>query len=435
MSHKFIRWAVVAALLIGQSIYILLFYREGIYADQWDLVPMLHAYLSGENWLSKVLALHGGHYHTSAYLIMLPLAKMTNWSLLAETFVILILNFLTFCLLYHSALSAISKSKQYCSTIIFICFTALYFSIAHGGNALWSWQIAVYLCIFGFAITLFCLSRPQLSPLILVFASTGALLSSFSFSCGFAILPAGLFMILMNHETQNKRIYAIVWVILSCLILGNFIYHISLDGSSGIKLNLLQIPEFLLYYLGTPIAYFSRDLSLLIAAIGLFVFSYSGWCVFTQLNKSNRALFKVGLAMAIFSLSCGILIALGRLPFGIDQARSFRYIIFAQFFWFAVLLLIWQHLQLKAQHNGSVKKSTKYLLGLFLVLVVFNAQKIGKSAAEVAQSYDQVFALLKSPSSSNIQAVINYAAYPDKTTLNEHLLVLKNNKLSILHKQ
>jgi len=249
MSHIFIRWAILAALLIGQTVYILLFYREGIYADQWDLVPMLQAYLSGENWLSKVLALHGGHYHTSAYLIMLPLAEMTNWSLLAETFVILILNFLTFCLLYHSALSAISKSKQHNSTIIFTCFAALYFSIAHGGNALWSWQIAVYLCIFGFAITLSCLSRPQLSPLKFILATIGALVSSFSFSCGFAILPAGFLMILMNHETQNKRIYVIAWIILSCLILSNFVYQMSLGHSAGIKVNLLQMPEFLLYYL------------------------------------------------------------------------------------------------------------------------------------------------------------------------------------------
>jgi hypothetical protein len=67
-----------------------------VYADQWDLIPILDAYFSKGDWLSQIFSHHGDHFHTSAYLIMLPLAKFSNWDLFWELVALLLINAISF---------------------------------------------------------------------------------------------------------------------------------------------------------------------------------------------------------------------------------------------------------------------------------------------------------------------------------------------------
>lgn len=426
---------IIVALAVVQSTFILYFHRRGVYADQWDLVPILDQFLNGGEWLELTLKLHGGHYHTAAYLIMLPLAAITNWSLAAETGVIVSLNLITFWFLYRSFLTKLTSDRRTTSLLVLLSFSALYFSTAHGGNALWSWQIAVYLTIFGFVVMIYNFAADKLRVINFIAALAGGIVGSYAFSCGFAIWPVGFFLlVLRNGLTGRQRfVYSLIWAVVGLAVLVGFAAQMSEGAPVNLSFSFAELALFLLFYLGTPVAYFSRDLSLFIALIALVLFIYLGVKLMFFNAKPSRTKILTIIALGLFAGICGGLISIGRLQFGLDQARSFRYIIFSQFFWFSLLLLIWENTQITQSlrtHNKGVRLRSS-LLSILIVFILFNGQKIGRSVVKDARAYDDLYFQLLTPNPAAFDKVSAYAGYPELAILQQQTAMLRRHGLSV----
>lgn len=434
MKNKYSFWsaALIVIFAMVQMSFVLIFYRKGAYVDQWDLVPILDQYLSGGNWLDLALAQHGGHYHTTAYLIMLPLAKLSNWNLLYETIVLLLLNLVSFALLYQAYLKDILLSNTNLAFIICTSITALYFALGHGGNALWSWQLCVYLCIFGLCLTLSALSATKISYASLGLAALGGTIASFSYSCGFAVWPVGLLILVLRTDSNRKTWpFIAIWILIGLLI--SFYYLLNIHNTGMSKAYQFDISDtliFMLYYLGTPIAYFSKELSLIIVAVGLATFCYLAIKLFPLLKAQQKNGYALILALAAFSLISGLLICIGRLGFGVEQARSFRYLIFSQFFWFSLLLLIWLHAKTAGQSLFKANKKSLWPLYLILVLVVFNSQKMGRANAKNTSQDNALYHQLLTSKPNERPSLLSDLNYPSREILLNHLSVLERNKLN-----
>jgi len=424
---KSVFYLIVAGSAVAQAVYALLFYIKGVYGDQWDLVPLLNEY-----WLKLVFTHHGDHFHSAAYLIMLPLAQLTNWNLLWELLVIILLNGVSFYLLYKRLLiHIINFDSKLCLALVSI-IALLYFSVAHGGNLLWTWQLAVYTAVFGMMVTVDSLAAPELTVPRFCLSLLGGLIASLSFSCGFAVWPVGVFLILFNNtHSLRLRIFLItVW----CLIGLAAVFWLLADMGGGfsqqLEINPLRTLIFILYFLGTPLAYFSREVSLLAAAVGLGGFVYlTGWLAIRSKGR-DRNLIIVAVSLAIFALVAGLLISLGRLELGFSQARSFRYILFSQFFWFSLLSLIAFYLKQKPV-SKLTSKSLSMVIWVVFVLVIFNSQKIGRSSAESAQRYNAFVSIIKEADRNHQDQLLLQLDYPDVETLKLSVAQLRRYQLNI----
>lgn len=434
LQPSFLLLSLLALIAAAQSIYFLLFYRKGVYIDQWDLVPILDAYFSRGDWFSLSLTQHGGHFHTAAYLIMLPLAKLSHWNLFYETVVIVCINLLSFWLLYLVFLNNITYKTKLC-VLVSIIFTLLYFSFGHGGNALWSWQLCVYLCVFGWCVILYAFSLENFGTTAFSAALVGGLIATFSYSCGFAVWPIGTMLILLRNSLtiRVRLIFTCLWLLVGSTVTLYYLQNMHNTGmNEGFQFDLNSNVLFLIYYLGTPIAYFSRDFSIVVALIGLVVFTYLSVKLSFRVTSKNRNWLLLVLALAAFSILSGILISVGRIEFGVDQARSFRYLIFSQFFWFSLLLLVWLN---NKTNRSTPPKSTTWLLYLMLIMVIFTSQKTGRSNIQVAQQDNLFYQQVAESAPTQKSALLTQLSYPPSPMLMQYLNVLESYKLNYYHSE
>ena len=428
---------VVTLLAAVQSMLVLLFYRRGVFVDQWDLVPLIHQYLQHQPWLQDALALHGGHFHTSAYLLMVPLAALTNWNLLYETLLLLGFTLLSFVFLYKSLLAPFFIANTHIRysnlvhNLIVIVVAFLFFSSAHLGNMLWSWQLAVTLVVMSLVLSVVLTSSNNLNWVKFGICLALAIIASFAFLTGFAIWPIVALQLLLHSElaARRKSAYLIVWLSigLACVYY-YFVQRTQSTLNSG-TLSISQIWLFLNFYLGTCLAYFSRDVSLLLSKLGLISYLFLVYQAYQVKQHSN--LFLAFVAFGLFALISGVLIAVGRLEFGIDQARSFRYIAFSQFFWISWFGLLLLHINTKAELN--IKQWTVFL-GICLLIIVFNAQKIARNSIDNAQAYNVVYAQLQLMSSQDkTNRLLDELEYPDPFALEQRIQMLEQYQLNFFN--
>ena len=426
--------SIVVALAALQAIYAFLNYRSVVYADQWDLVPILDAFLNRGDWLTAVFTHHGDHFHTSAYLIMLPLAYLSDWNLSWELATILVVNLLSYLMLYKSVFSVVVERKGSYWLIVSLLISSIYFSTAHGGNLLWTWQLAVYLVTFGLSLTIFGFSSVKNFNLGFVVAIFGAVIASFSFSCGFAIWPAGVFLITTKHDTSwlTRVIFLAIWCAVGFIIVAFFLNSVDGTFSQELDLSASKSVIFLLYFLGTPLAYFSRELSLVVSALGLCSFIYLALRLAFESKQSDRTLLYAVIAMGSFAVVSGLLISLGRLELGFSQARSFRYIIFSQFFWIALFMLIWIRRAVFTKQTVVSRCITSCLV-FCMALVIFNAQKIGRTASATAQEHQIYWEEFSGAGEQHElrQIMLKNLNYPDDETSIKYAKMLEDNGLNL----
>ena len=169
----------------------------------------------------------------------------------------------------------------------------MYFSVAHGGNLLWTWQLAVYLVVFGLGLTVYGLTSFRSYNIGFILAVLGATIASFSFSSGFSIWPIGIFLILTQNQLGLIKRLSLcsIWGVIGLSILVLFLHDTGGAFSQGLDFSPWRSLVFLLYFLGTPLAYFSRELSLIVASIGLISFAYLVYKVMPMLAVAKSRFF------------------------------------------------------------------------------------------------------------------------------------------------
>lgn len=418
-------------LLSIQTLYACLNYREGVFADQWDLVPILMAYFNEGDWIKQVFSHHGDHFHSAAYLIMLPIAKASNWNLAYELCVILGLNLFSFLVLYKAVLSPLINTSKGHWFAVALMISAMYFSLSHGGNLLWTWQIAVYLVVFGICLTVYGLNSVKNYYLGFTLALLAASTASFSFSSGFAIWPIGVLLILSQHKFSiSKRLtLSTIWGLIGSSILLLFLKDTGGSFSQELDFSILRSFTFLLYFLGTPLAYFSRELSLLIAFTSLVSSFFLIYKLSFKLSGTQKKLFYTAISLALFAIITGLLTSLGRVELGFSQARSFRYIVFSQFFWFAFFMLIclYQSIQEKPLNYRS---PLWIYLCFCALLLTFNSQKIGRAASKSAQTQHQFWQTFNAATKEEKNRLLLDLNYPDNKTIIEYSSFLQKHSLN-----
>ena len=418
-----------------QTVTALLFYRRYVYADQWDLVPLLRSYINREQgWFAQLFEHHGDHFHSSAYLIMVPLARFTDWNLLAELLIILAISAASF-VLYYSSLTR--QNNNFTADLVrfpVLLMAALYFSLAHLGNMLWTWQLAVYLVIFGFSLSVFFLTFKHILWVHFVLALAGAVIATLSFSTGFAVWPVGVLLILANHnESLIKRaLMSVLWCLIGLAFVLWFLQEMQGGFSQELELSFMRTTLFMLYYLGTSVSYFSRDLSLVIAGLGLFSWVYLLISTYQQAPLKYKKALIVAIALGLFSIICGLLISLGRSDLGFSQARSFRYIIFSQFFWFSLFFILWIYYEMKGAKKYPRLLSS--ILLIFFILILFNSQKIGRASIEKAVMDNKQMSQFREFDDQQTKQAINNLVYPPTSIARDYIQWLKQEDLNIYRK-
>ena len=343
--------------------------------DHLDFVPIYQHWQSGSLSDSTFWRIHGGHLHSAAYAVLLLTTSLSHghpWLDCLVSWVLLI------C--YAGILLAMRKQtlpiRDSAGLITALLMAFLILNPGHLANLQWGWQIAVFICLLGAAITIQRLAASALTLSHVLQAAVATLFALLSFATAAALIPTALILLAMRTDMRLKErvLIALPWIAMGCAVV---VEQQLSPASVPADFSLIELVRYALNFLGGGVARFATDLAPWIAFAGL----VSGGVAFAR--SRDRRLGLPWLGLFLFGVFSAVLIALGRASsYGNQQAFVTRYVSFSSMFWIG-----WAGLICLARPSAQESRSKWRVIGVCLIglFAVVNSVQMTRKAARVAK--------------------------------------------------
>jgi len=318
------------------------------YLDQWEsFVPVIERYYSSQLTLHDLWSQGNGEARVFfPRLVMIALAGLTNWNIIAETCVNLILMLL--CLLFLlKEIRGASPPPGREPIVLFNGFALLLFSLTQWENWTWGWQMTTSMNLLAGMAALSLLSRTP-RPSSVMTAVAAGVVATYSFAAGLSLWIIGaILLIIAVRETPRARPFLGFWLVMSAMVISTYFLEYHKVEKHPSLLVAIHHPivflQYVLIFLGSPMAYPHPILSLVVGAFGagLFLWFMRSALAERPIQVSSRFFLSLGLYAIMNAVVAGI----GRVGFGANQACSSRYIVFGQLLWVANFYFVWRILQ------------------------------------------------------------------------------------------
>ena len=402
--------ACVGILAAGLLALTLLWHIPMMLWDHLDLVPLYRAWQEGALSDSVFWDTHGGHMHSAAYAVLLLTTAVSGgqpWLDCAVSWVLLIL-YATIVLRLASAAVATGEMRR--RWMLGVAFLALF--PGHLANLQWGWQVAIFLCLLGVAITIACLSATKFSWWHNAAALAAAVLAYLSFATSIALIPTAILLIALRRDWSpvQKIGFVAPWLVLGMLVLLN-------HASSVQAASAPQLLHYTLNFLGAGVLRFATDLAPWLAFIGV----VTGLHAFVVARRVQHSLCWLG--FFLFAIISAGLTALGRVePFGVDHAFVTRYVSFSSLFWLGWLGLM----AIASRIEGDATNRWRMPLGAtVMVFAAANALHMIKQAATVAEETRTIAAQVRKTWPQVDDVLLRSIYFEESALAGERLEVLR----------
>jgi hypothetical protein len=299
--------------------------------DEWDEAPLVHAFERGRLRPADLLAFHNEHRIIIPRLIDLPIIEITHWNRQIAMTADLLIAIVAAWLLVDCARRAFARREWEFALIAPLSLLLL--SLGTYEDWLWAFQITFIATVFGVALCLWALGTRSLGPAAYCLAVAGALIASLSSFAGlllwFACLPV-LWLCGYRRWWQSA-----IWMALALGVIVPYLH--GFPAAPPRAVSWLDTAQFALAYLGAPIGP-SVHTAQLAAGAGLPLML--GNLAYHWRRSPDRRPAAVWIGLALFSLACTAVTALGRGPAsGIGQALASRYQLFSTLWWVALVVV------------------------------------------------------------------------------------------------
>jgi hypothetical protein len=396
-----------------------------LFFDQWGLVNQLMQ-SNGHLSLAQLWALHNEHripWGKLAGYVDLKAFGGRNVSLLLEVYLIQVLEsgFLIWIFRRYSGCN-LAEVMTAAGLFLFAMFCPIQIE-----NFYWGFQVAFVMLPSAASVSIGCAilhadppasgARTRWCSWPLIISLVCGLLAETSLASGLLIWPLLLLLsFILGMPAKTKYLIGSVGAVATA----GYLWGFHSPGNTANPLDSLRHPvavaEFVRACLAlswdpaAPAAMLWPTLAQLCAAIAVavvvFVFARIAW------SHSNQDRLQLFLASnAIFLLVTLLVIALGRINFGIQQASASRYQTIALAFWGSVgaLVLLWRA---KKQASPSLLIEMQVVLLLLMMASVPRNRASAEIARAHQRSVGQAYAAaIQDPSNSAVRA--NFSPYPN----------------------
>ena len=299
-------------------------YKFGItipYLDQWELVPLLEKMHNNTLTLTDLWIQHNEHRIIFPQILMLLLARLSNWNIFLELCTNIVLA--TFTLLF--LLSILRSTSEIVSPWLKIFISLMIFSMVQYENWSWGWQIQFFMSILGSIIAIWAANKWQGKSSGLTIVTLAAVLSSYSFNTGLLTWPAVFVVLLLQKKWKRKHIIILTLACIATVLL--YYYKYTKPSYHPPILFFLDHPliyaRYVLTYLGCSLCwtYFPPFIMALIILALTLLAIFDIW----RFDKQKLCNLAPWLALALYACLAACATGLGRAGFGWQQAACSRY--------------------------------------------------------------------------------------------------------------
>ncbi len=378
------------------------------FGDQWDnAAVVINKFSEGTLSFADLIAQHNESRKFFPRLIFLGLAYLTNWDVRYEMLLIFLLacivSFNIFWLIRHTVqkpgflpnfqLMAINIERNPVSLFAFLAFLAnlLIFSPIQYENWLWGIQVVVFIPIACITTSLV-IAYSQLNPISkFAICALLATFSTFSYAngllCWVVVLPA-LALAKSWAEFWQKKWLIAGWIagFAANTALYFYDYH-KPPGHPDFVLGLDKIDklaQYFLSFLGSPLGLQVADqgLNQVLTATttigGVIIFLFGGVVAYILWHwRDNSLLHNAAgwLVIAAYTIISGLITAVGRVGFGVEQSLSSRYTTFSLYLIVSLiplLTIISHHWHSSRKNRQIITKIAAAFLATILIWLQFH---------------------------------------------------------------
>lgn len=400
LNYKYISLALISLPVLICLIYILTFGVNVVYMDEFEYVHYLEKFLNSNLSISNLFAQHNEPRLFFPRILYLSVAYITS----VNTVFIMICSWMVILinLFFIYLLSRRQSDNKFQSLIPFIPVAWLLFILSQWENLLWGFQICIFLCVFGFLLSLYMLNKSENLDYFLFFSLVGAIISTFSFTNGFLVWIIGLLYIIIIKKERNKM--ATAWILSFIAVCIFFFYGwvrpSQTPSVSYILIHPIEGIKFFIINVGLPIA-LDQYTAIIMGSIVLLTTLIASFLLFKyELFKQNINV----LLILLFSLLTSISITLGRAGWGIAHAMTSRYITFTVLGIIGLYLIIVSLYFEVGQQNRNIRRFCVVFL-IILCIGIFFGYFSGLHTGERIQNERNLM----------VFELINYNNVPDES--------------------
>jgi hypothetical protein len=362
------RVEVIAAIIAVPAIYLVFvaqFSMNVPYEDDWTVVPLIHAALHGQLTFGSLWALHNENRIFLPNLIFVAVGVLTHDDL--RILVALACGF--FIAAFFAFLTALrSYLGRPLTPVLAIVLGIVWFSLEDWGNALWAFQIAWYLILFGLMVMLRLLMAAKHRTLAFTVAVLAAVCASFSFLQGLALWPVGLVCLMWTRPLdlrtwgRRERVEMVIWLgaavatsvgalwgykfqTLGCNVGGSLHFSCSGSVSSFALHHPVTTVEFVLVEIGEIIPNGQAHALWLNGVLGAALLGLAAYVVVQSVRQRHRRGY-LPTTLIIFGLLFDLVVAVARAPFLTALAPQSIYTMPNIIILIAIISYAWPHFDL-----------------------------------------------------------------------------------------
>lgn len=338
------RWFVNIVTILGFAIPLVAYFGlighysvNVIYGDQWDDIRIIGHSYSGNLTLGTLWEQHNENRILFPNLIVLLLSRMTSFNIVFEQYLMGVMLVVASALLIWA-----HKRRSVGTPWIFYCPVAfVLLTFVQHGNTLWGFQMAWYLVMLMFAVTVFLIDRRSPTWPVFMGAIAAAVVGSFSSLQGLLIWPAGLVLLVFR---RRPRPLLITWLAAAAVTFT--IYFIGFNGDTAttrfgtfvaLKHPIAALKFFFFAignFVGVEIPFNGVNVSFAgtgntgVLALGIFLVVLAVLLIVFYGTGERESGGPVGIAMICYGLLFALMITQGRLWGGFWAASASRYTTF-----------------------------------------------------------------------------------------------------------
>lgn len=322
-----------------------------LYWDDWTYVDLMYRVRSGLADFSNFWALANEHRPFFPRLVMIGIAHLTSWDPLWH----FAFNYFLAAGVWGCFAFLVWRERAFFGPAASAGLTAagalFVFSLRQYENWVWSAETVYFLPSLCSVACVVLLSGSRFEWKKFCAALALAFAACASFAAGFAVWPAGLWILGAAVQDPLRRLKVqIIWAFSALSMLAAYLsgYHRP-PHHPPVETDPVQMILYLGNYLISPL---SSVMAPGIPWIGLLTAAlFAGMILYLRGQRIvPRRVWTTCAAPGVFSIVNGFLTAAGRAEFGLAQAFSPRYVTFSCHFWVALLLT--GVLVLKAMHES-----------------------------------------------------------------------------------
>jgi hypothetical protein len=376
-------------------------------ADQWFDIRLIQHSSTGTFRFGMLWSQHAENRIFFQNIITLILAHASHYDVIVEEYIsaVLLVGAAALVILTHRRRSPSTPWIAYCPVLIILL------SVAQYGNTLYGFQISWYLIVLSLSVALYFLDRPDLTRIAFCAAVIAGVVASFSSLQGLFIWPVGLLLLL---QRARAKWFVLGWVAAGSVSAGLYFYNWNAQQGGTVSDAIhhpVETLKFFFFAVGDVVGIQISDVphgdQYWVFALGIVIVGVAVWLLFSfgiRVDESSAR--PVGVALIWFGLLFAAAISGGRIPFGLSDAATSRYVTFDLLILVGSYLVILDRSPHKASrhtHNIRGLSGVTAVVAILICLQVIFGTGNGVSGARSYRDYEVTGAIV----TANIQRAPN----------------------------